>query len=473
MFKAEHERMFQEANQGIIEIRKSEIEFYLRVSSALGTQAALVGGFTYLTFSQNLEAHYFYTYTVNAVYFVAAAMTIAFAIHVILTTMLVQILGPGLALNGPVGSMARAVEGMQIEQRQILGSFFLMMACFAGSTLLLFWVTMDFYSAVISSGGFLLCARYWLFYCGRIHRRFYWDRSGSKGQWRTDSKTSIDEPVVPISIQNLANQNQDGTTSNPVLGDVETGSVFGGIKANNKGNNVAPSVVDPTDIDRERPTFFERMSLVGGTRMSIVDRVSNAFMPGAIKKVDPVLLDRDAALAGGPSLYGGHNIQESRHRPSFMTRPSFSGFIVPPGAITVNPKDIACQGFIVMNVAPKGLLKQKNKWDRRYVVLNFRGQLFYYQTKQDFKTDPHSHLNPRPLSLDDFYVSTEKYSENDGATVVTTSTAADIERFWFTLIPKDDERYRNWQYRTDTEEELDMWLTALRQVSPTSFRNDL
>ncbi|RYG98827.1 hypothetical protein EON65_50960 [archaeon] len=119
MFKAEHERMFQEANQGIIEIRKSEIDFYLRVASALGTQAALVGGFAYLTFSQNLEAHYVYTYYVNTVYYVAAGMTVAFAIHVMLNTMLIQILGPGLALNGPVGSMARAVEGMRIEQKQV------------------------------------------------------------------------------------------------------------------------------------------------------------------------------------------------------------------------------------------------------------------------------------------------------------------------------------------------------------------
>ncbi len=465
MFKAEHERMFQEANQGIIEIRKSEIEFYLRVSSALGTQAALVGGFTYLTFSQNLEAHYIYTYWMNAVYFVAAAMTIAFAIHVVLTTMLVQILGPGLALNGPVGSMARAVEGMQIEQRQILGSFFLMMFFFANSTLLLFWVTMDFYSAVVSSFGFLLCARYWLFYCGRIHRRFYWDRSGSKGQWRDENLHSADEPVVPISIQQLAIQQQEGgETSNPVHGDLETGSVLGNkvVKKNNETD------LDPTDIDRDRPTFFERMSMVGGNRLSIVDRVSMAFMPGGIKKVDPVLLDRDAALTGRPSMLG--TAYES-HRPSFLARPSFSGFVIPPGAATVNPKDIACQGFIVMNVAPKALLKQKNKWDRRYVVLNFRGQLFYYQTKQDFKNDPHGHINPRPLSLDEFFVSTERFPDNDTATIVSSSVdSSNVERFWFTLIPKDDERYRNWQYRTDTEEELDMWLTAMKQVSPSSFR---
>lgn len=500
MFKAEHERMFQEANQGIIEIRKSEIEFYLRVSSALGTQAALVGGFTYLTFSQNLETEYVYTYTMNATYYVTAAMTIAFAIHVILTTMLVQILGPGLALNGPVGSMARAVEGMRIEQKQILGSFFLMMFFFALSTLLLFWVTMDMYSSVIATAGFLSCARYWFYYCGRIYRRFYWDKTtGPAGQWRNSSADSIDEPVIPITFQQTEaiDSPMQGQADLESSGSIRPSMLIRPSKANKATTSTQqqqpPVPQEPTDIDRERPTILERISMVGGgNRLSLVERVSNIFMPGNLKKVDPMDYQPTSATTNRPSFYQPpYQQQPFSERSSFAaTRPSFTGFVIPPGAVTVNPKDIACQGFIVMNTAPKGLLKQKHKWDRRYVVLNFRGQLFYYFTKQDFKSDPHSHINPRPLSLDDFFVSIDKSLESgsDNATMVSgtmTGTMSSglespllnagniIERFWFTLIPKDDERYRNWQYRTDTEEELDMWLTAMRQVSPSSFRSDV
>ncbi len=41
MYKAEHEKMYQEANQGLVEIRKAEIDYYMRVQSAIGTQSAL------------------------------------------------------------------------------------------------------------------------------------------------------------------------------------------------------------------------------------------------------------------------------------------------------------------------------------------------------------------------------------------------------------------------------------------------
>ncbi len=236
------------------------------------------------------------------------------------------------------------------------------------------------------------------------------------------------------------------------------------------GTGSTTSEEESTDMDRERPTFFERISMVGGiiggggkdagtARMSLVDRVSNAIMPGPIKRVDPILVDRDAALNMNvrPSLIGGNY----NMRPSFSLNGQHYSSMM-----TVNPKDIACQGFIVMNVAPPStisLLKQKHKWDRRYVILNFGSQLFYYANKSDYKTNPHSHLNPRPLILDEFYVSTTDSGDN-------SSNVDKENRFWFSLIPKEDDRYRNWQYRTDTEEELDMWLTAMRQVSPSSFR---
>ncbi len=116
----------------------------------------------------------------NAIYFCASAVTMALATHVILCTMLVQILGPGLALNGPIGSMAKATEGMKIEQKQIVRSFFLMMGSFSITTVLLFWVTMDFYSSIVSTAFFFFAARQWAFYCSRIRARFFWNDTNNQ-----------------------------------------------------------------------------------------------------------------------------------------------------------------------------------------------------------------------------------------------------------------------------------------------------
>ncbi len=44
-------------------------------------------------------------------------------------------------------------------------------------------------------------------------------------------------------------------------------------------------------------------------------------------------------------------------------------------------------------------------------------------------------------------------------------------KFIFNLTRKDDPSYTSWHYRTDTEEELDMWVAAMKVVSPTSFKD--
>jgi hypothetical protein len=83
----------------------------MTVNNTIGTQAALIGGFTYSVFTQSqVNDENSYGVHVNSAYYVVSAVTVAAAIHVIIVTMLLQVLGPGLALNGPVGSIARAAE---------------------------------------------------------------------------------------------------------------------------------------------------------------------------------------------------------------------------------------------------------------------------------------------------------------------------------------------------------------------------
>ena len=54
----------------------------------------------------------------------------------------------GLALNGPVGSMARATEGLRAEQTQVVVAFYIMMASFGASTIMSFWVVMSLKAAI-------------------------------------------------------------------------------------------------------------------------------------------------------------------------------------------------------------------------------------------------------------------------------------------------------------------------------------
>jgi hypothetical protein len=42
MFRAEQERLFQETNVELVQLRHLEITYYFNVNSAIGTQAALI-----------------------------------------------------------------------------------------------------------------------------------------------------------------------------------------------------------------------------------------------------------------------------------------------------------------------------------------------------------------------------------------------------------------------------------------------
>mmetsp|Transcript_20003 Transcript_20003/g.34016 ORF Transcript_20003/g.34016 Transcript_20003/m.34016 type:complete len:320 (-) Transcript_20003:32-991(-) len=196
MNRAHQQALFQTTNLGLLAIRQSEINYYQGLNVAFGTQAALIGGFAYGVFSQNpVNDDNFYDVEVIAdFYWVTSAITIALSVHVILCTMLMQVLGPGLALHGPVGSMARATEGMRIEQQQIIVSFVAMMLMFATSTVLSFWVVMTFEGAIGCTACFVIASFYWWKYCERIWLRFYWKVEDTG--WRDGRRTnSIDDDL--------------------------------------------------------------------------------------------------------------------------------------------------------------------------------------------------------------------------------------------------------------------------------------
>ena len=163
MYKANQEALFQCTNLGLVGLRQAEINYYFNVNSAIGTQAALIGGFTYGIFTQNPINTTPWASTVVVAYYCVTACAIASAVHVVINTMLIQVLSPGLALNGPIGSMARATDGMQIEQSHIIVAFGIMMSSFALSTVLAFWAVFDIRSAVISTILFFFSAQVWYY----------------------------------------------------------------------------------------------------------------------------------------------------------------------------------------------------------------------------------------------------------------------------------------------------------------------
>eukprot|EP00601_Ochromonadales_sp_CCMP2298_P036055 CAMPEP_0173359732 /NCGR_PEP_ID=MMETSP1144-20121109/20204_1 /TAXON_ID=483371 /ORGANISM="non described non described, Strain CCMP2298" /LENGTH=432 /DNA_ID=CAMNT_0014309025 /DNA_START=95 /DNA_END=1389 /DNA_ORIENTATION=- len=197
MNRADQQQLFQTANKQVLDIRQLEIDFFNNLLTAIGTKAALIGGFTYGILTQNIiDYSNKYINYYKFLYYVLAAVTISSALHVVLCCMFVQVFGPGLALNGPLGSMTRASEGMSFELTQIILVFSLMACSFVVSTAWLFWCVMTFYQALASNIAFFIAARYWYFYCERIYLRFYWSRSTDEA-WNLQRESGISVDANP------------------------------------------------------------------------------------------------------------------------------------------------------------------------------------------------------------------------------------------------------------------------------------
>ena len=98
MLKAEQNTLLQRTNQSIIDIRQLQIQYYSEIYVALGTQAALIAGFANFVLP---AVQPFYSFNGYDLFAMCSAISQLFAIHVILSGMFLNILGRGMALNGP------------------------------------------------------------------------------------------------------------------------------------------------------------------------------------------------------------------------------------------------------------------------------------------------------------------------------------------------------------------------------------
>jgi hypothetical protein len=106
-------------------------------------------------------------------FWVSGSVCMGAALHCVLCTILLQIFGPGLALLGPIGSMAKANKGLNSEMRQVFTAYLLMIVCFSISTCLSFWVCFDLRSAIVATLIFAFWIRQWYFYCFRIYNKLF------------------------------------------------------------------------------------------------------------------------------------------------------------------------------------------------------------------------------------------------------------------------------------------------------------
>ena len=180
----------------LLAIRERELSFYTQNCRAIGTSAALLAGFAYSGLSTTSDFAPDTSEFARGLFLVITTCAMSLNIAAMASATWCSMLGPGLALRGPDGSMDQAVEGLALEYRVIFLLFAAGLLCFYTSALLLICNEFDAILSTILSLLLLVYLRQMWHACKRIYKKFR----------------------LPVNLAVAGSFNPDGTRGNAVGG---------------------------------------------------------------------------------------------------------------------------------------------------------------------------------------------------------------------------------------------------------------
>jgi len=158
----------------LLKIREKELAFYTQNCIAIGTQAALLSGFAYNGIIQ-VDIPSEAADWLKTLYLVVTTAAMGFELIAVLNSTLCSMLGPGLALRGPDGSMHRAVDGLMLEYRLTFLFFTMGLVAFHVSALLFAWLEFSWPVALAMTLALIMFIYGMWRYFNRIYKRFALD----------------------------------------------------------------------------------------------------------------------------------------------------------------------------------------------------------------------------------------------------------------------------------------------------------
>lgn len=155
----------------MLAIREKELNYYTQNCLAVGTQAALLAGFAYsgltqVAIPQDAE------YVLKLSYLLVTSTAMCLELVAVMSTTLLSMMGPGLALRGPDGSMHPAVDGMIDEYRAAYLNFLIGLIAFHLSAALFGWLTFDWFVSTFTTASVFASLSLLMRYAMRVHSRF-------------------------------------------------------------------------------------------------------------------------------------------------------------------------------------------------------------------------------------------------------------------------------------------------------------
>ena len=152
MLAADKDRLIANVKQTALQLRQKELEYYVERYSNLATQASILAGFAFdglveLDVSAAAEHEKWF----KAVFYTAGSCTMAFSMYTLCVASFATVYGHRLALQGPTGSVERAVAVMMKSRNSIFVSFALALLCLIIAASAMAWVKMGRAAAAVTA----------------------------------------------------------------------------------------------------------------------------------------------------------------------------------------------------------------------------------------------------------------------------------------------------------------------------------
>mmetsp|Transcript_28897 Transcript_28897/g.93159 ORF Transcript_28897/g.93159 Transcript_28897/m.93159 type:complete len:226 (-) Transcript_28897:839-1516(-) len=136
--------------QNAISLKEKEFSLHHDNFNAVGTQAAVLAGFTVTAFIE-FDCPDGASRTLKFMYYISSIISLSANILCVANTTFLSVWGTGLAMRGPDGSMARAVDGMYQLRRNVFLLFGVGMMALLVTGIFGSWLLMDPEAALASS----------------------------------------------------------------------------------------------------------------------------------------------------------------------------------------------------------------------------------------------------------------------------------------------------------------------------------
>jgi hypothetical protein len=194
--------------QSAIKLREKELNLYCENFSSVGTQAAVMAGFTTTCFIEISIPDTAHIVPKNMLH-LFAVLSICFNLTCVSLSTIVSVWGSGMALRGKDGSMDDAVQGMGQERDIIFRSFFSGLFCNLCTIIFASWILMDKELAMIAT--VIIAYSIWMIYANarRITKKFHLAATDTT---RLGDLTGYDRRMQTLTDADIENNNIDSPT---------------------------------------------------------------------------------------------------------------------------------------------------------------------------------------------------------------------------------------------------------------------